>query len=220
MSKDSKSLTEPYPYNLLYAIFEDEDEVIPIEPEHDVPADFCGSMEYMLATLSPRERDILHLRYAHGMTLAEIAQQQEVGRERIRQIEAKAIRKLRHPTRLQYIKTGVQGMIRNVRERVQESAYHQGLQEGKASMIAELNSGNDESPSPENSALIYTIEELDLSVRAYNCLKRAGYKTVADIMTADRDKLMKTRNLGQKCYDEVCGKLESLGLDVKELRFG
>lgn len=219
MRKEAKGLKEPYPYNLLSVIY-GEAEVIPIEPEHDAPADFYGSMEYMIATLSPRERDILHLWYAHGMTLREIAAQYEVGQERVRQIEAKAIRKLRHPTRLQYIKTGVQGMIRNACARVQESAYQQGLQEGKASMIAELNGGNDESLSPENSALICTIAELDLSVRAYNCLIRAGYKTVADIMAAGRDKLMRTRNLGRKCYDEVCAKLESLGLDVKELRFG
>lgn len=219
MKKEVKGLKEPYPYNLLSAIY-GEDEVIQIEPEHDMPADFYGSMEYMLATLSPRERDVLHLRYAHGMTLREIAVQYEVGQERVRQIEAKAIRKLRHPTRLQYIKTGVQGMIRNVRERVQESAYQQGLQEGKASMIAEMNGGNDESLSPENSALIYTIEELDLSVRAFNCLKRSGYKTVADIMTADHDKLIRARNLGMKSFYEVCDKLESLGLDVKELRLG
>lgn len=219
MRKEAKGLKEPYPYNLLSAIC-GEDEVIPIEPEHDVPADFYGSMEYMIATLSPRERDILHLRYAHGMTLREIAAQYEVGQERVRQIEAKAIRKLQHPKRLQYIKTGVQGMIRRICDKTRDVAYNQGFQYAKASIAESLASETIEATPPEKSILEYSIEELNFSIRTYNCLKRYRYDTVADIMAADRNKLMKIRNLGSKSYDEMCDKLESLGLDVRKLRFG
>ena len=57
-----------------------------------------------------------------------------------------------------------------------------------------------------------TIEELDLSVRSYNCLKRAGINTVEDLTLKKEDEMMKVRNLGRKSLDEVCNKLQALGL--------
>ena len=56
-----------------------------------------------------------------------------------------------------------------------------------------------------------TIEELDLSVRSYNCLKRAGINTVEDLTLRKEDEMMKVRNLGRKSLDEVCNKIKSLG---------
>ena len=60
-----------------------------------------------------------------------------------------------------------------------------------------------------------TIEELDLSVRSYNCLKRAGINTVEDLTNKSEDEMMKVRNLGRKSLDEVLGKLEELHLRLK-----
>ncbi|MCX7773485.1 MAG: DNA-directed RNA polymerase subunit alpha [Clostridia bacterium] len=57
-----------------------------------------------------------------------------------------------------------------------------------------------------------TIEELDLSVRSYNCLKRAGINTVEDLTNKTEDEMMKVRNLGRKSLEEVVQKLEALGL--------
>ena len=57
-----------------------------------------------------------------------------------------------------------------------------------------------------------TIEELDLSVRSYNCLKRAGINTVEDLTLRREEEMMKVRNLGRKSLDEVVGKLKSLKL--------
>ena len=61
-----------------------------------------------------------------------------------------------------------------------------------------------------------TIEELDLSVRSYNCLKRASIHTVEDLTKKTEDDMLKVRNLGKKSLDEVVFKLESLGLKLKE----
>ena len=52
-----------------------------------------------------------------------------------------------------------------------------------------------------------TIEELDLSVRSYNCLKRAGINTVQDLTTRSESDMMKVRNLGRKSLEEVIAKL-------------
>ena len=60
-----------------------------------------------------------------------------------------------------------------------------------------------------------TIEELDLSVRSFNCLKRAGINTVNDLIEKSEEEMMKVRNLGKKSYDEVKEKLRSLGYDLR-----
>lgn len=60
-----------------------------------------------------------------------------------------------------------------------------------------------------------TIEELDLSVRSFNCLKRAGINTVEDLTTKTEEDMMKVRNLGKKSLDEVINKLHSFNLDLR-----
>lgn len=67
----------------------------------------------------------------------------------------------------------------------------------------------------ENKLLEMSIEELDLSVRSYNCLKRAGINTVEDLTKRTEEDMMKVRNLGKKSLEEVKVKLNSLGLDLK-----
>lgn len=72
---------------------------------------------------------------------------------------------------------------------------------------------------PENDTkekvLEMTIEELDLSVRAFNCLKRAGINTVAELVQRNQEDMMKVRNLGKKSLEEVEQKLVALGLSLK-----
>ena len=66
----------------------------------------------------------------------------------------------------------------------------------------------------KEKALEMTIEELDLSVRSFNCLKRAGINTVEDLVNKSEDEMMKVRNLGRKSLEEVIAKLQSLGFDL------
>ena len=65
-------------------------------------------------------------------------------------------------------------------------------------------------------ALDKVIEELDLSVRSYNCLKRAGINTVADLADMSEPEMLKVKNLGRKSLVEVKDKLDSLGLSLKK----
>lgn len=69
---------------------------------------------------------------------------------------------------------------------------------------------------PISGCLELTIEELDLSVRSFNCLKRANINTVADLTQKTMDDMMKVRNLGRKSLEEVIKKLAELGLSLKE----
>ena len=68
----------------------------------------------------------------------------------------------------------------------------------------------------KEKVLEMTIEELDMSVRSFNCLKRAGIDTVGDLTNKTEDEMIKVRNLGKKSLEEVIQKLHSLGLDLKK----
>ena len=66
----------------------------------------------------------------------------------------------------------------------------------------------------QSKQLQMTIEELDLSVRSFNCLKRANINTVADLISKTEDEMMKVRNLGRKSLEEVINKLAMMGLHL------
>ena len=73
----------------------------------------------------------------------------------------------------------------------------------------------DKGEDAKEKVLEMTIEELDLSVRSFNCLKRAGINTVEDLTNKTEEDMMKVRNLGKKSLDEVINKLHSFGLDLR-----
>jgi DNA-directed RNA polymerase subunit alpha len=68
----------------------------------------------------------------------------------------------------------------------------------------------------QQKVLEMNIEDMDLSVRSYNCLKRAGIHTVEDLTKRSEDDMLKVRNLGRKSLDEVIHKIQSYGLDLKK----
>ncbi len=73
----------------------------------------------------------------------------------------------------------------------------------------------DKGEDAKEKVLEMTIEELDLSVRSFNCLKRAGINTVEDLINKTEEEMMKVRNLGKKSLDEVINKLHSFGLELR-----
>lgn len=68
---------------------------------------------------------------------------------------------------------------------------------------------------PKSKVMDMNIDELELSVRSYNCLKRAGINTVEELCNKTADDMMKVRNLGRKSLEEVLGKLSELGLQLR-----
>ena len=79
----------------------------------------------------------------------------------------------------------------------------------KAQIMVESNE------TQRDKILEMTIEELEMSVRSFNCLKRAGIDTVEDLTNRTEEDMIKVRNLGKKSLEEVIAKLHSLGLDLK-----
>ena len=94
---------------------------------------------------------------------------------------------------------------------------HFGLFLGLSEAVAEGESIMAEKGNTEREKVLdMTIEDLDLSVRSFNCLKRAGINTVEDLTNKSEEDMMKVRNLGRKSLEEVIAKLDSFGFTLKK----
>jgi len=82
--------------------------------------------------------------------------------------------------------------------------------------VDEVEIASEETENNKEKILEMTIEELDLSVRSYNCLKRAGINTVEELIRKSDEEMMKVRNLGKKSLEEVQNKLKELGLNLRK----
>lgn len=201
-------LTDIYPLNLAKAIFDSVEEARKV---------YIPGISAALATLTEREQGVIMHRFQRKLTLEQCGKEYGLTRERIRQIEAKAIRKLRHPTRTNMIKsvplTELQAMHT---EYCKLKDDYEWLKKAFESLTAQKAEPGVIIPMAEHaSRLEMPIEELDLSVRSYNCLKRSGKKTLRDIVEMTESELMDIRNLGSKSASEIRAKLTEYGLGLK-----
>jgi DNA-binding CsgD family transcriptional regulator len=198
-----KELINCYPLNLIYDILEDRDETLKVY----IPGFYSA-----LNTLTEREVDILQKRYIEGMTLRTIALAYGLTSERIRQIKARAIRKLRHPSRK--ILFQAVPMVEVQKQKVQ---YQKLCQEYE--FLAEvLNSANNLDVGRVTvEVLDIPLSELNLSVRSYNCLRRASKNTLKDITDMTEPELKRIRNLGNKSADEIIDCLKRHGLELRKV---
>jgi DNA-directed RNA polymerase subunit alpha len=90
-----------------------------------------------------------------------------------------------------------------------------GLGEGAGGLVLGPEPGEDES----SGVMAMPIEEMDLTVRSYNCLKREAVATVGDLVQKSEEDLLEIRNFGQKSIDEVKAKLEDMGLGLRKKEF-
>ena len=85
-----------------------------------------------------------------------------------------------------------------------------------AEITRDINIEKDEVQVEENKYENITIEELDLSVRSYNCLKRASIQTVLELTERTEEDMMKVKNLGKKSLKEIKEKLAAIGLSFRD----
>ena len=198
-----------YPKNLLSQVFVNG---LPT----DLPDDITLVLEYIIQkTLTEREGRVLDMRYKRYMTMAAIGEEYGLRAERIRQIEAKAVRKLRHPSRSRYILMGMEGYINYLRD----TAVDERLREYKKEIIslekkiAELT--DTEYEEEKNELENAPLAELDLSVRTFNILYRAGYSTVKELVDANAEKIVSLPNLGLKNVSDLMDVLSEKGFGWK-----
>ena len=179
----------PYPQNLITAAFQGTDLPMP-----EITEDIVAGLKTALSSLSSREQVILHRSYEERLTQKSTAEFLNISASRVGFLEHQALRKLRSAQRVQYIIYGEQGL----KER-EESIRREKLERFDAEKYKTI--------------LSIRFEELDLTVRSFNCLRRAGYEKVADIIGLTEDEILGIKNLGRKNLDEIARKLLSVGVE-------
>ena len=175
---------------------------------------FDANWEYLKKTLPPREERVIEAYFKEGLTFEKIAKEFGVTRERIRQIEAKAIKRLSHPTRVNVLIMNIENL--NEKDSLKEKIEQEILYLRKKLWNITNNSEVFVEESREELLLDIDIEIIDLSLRSYNCLKRAEINTIRDLTKMSVNDLLKVRNLGKKCVEEIQNKLNEMGYHLKD----
>jgi RNA polymerase sigma factor (sigma-70 family) len=195
----SKRKVLNYPDNLIDLFFADDPDVDIVYVEEHFDKNFIDVLE----TLTPRENACIRLYFKEGYTLESIGNQLGITRERVRQIISKGLRRIQHPARLKYLRYGkelydLQNSVLEMKEALQQ----------KINIIAKrINMPSLRSIQVQAIELM-PIDVLDLSVRSYHCLRRAGINTIGDLLSTSEDELRTIRHLGNKSVKEILTKLE------------
>lgn len=187
----------PYPRNLFCALFGDEF----ASESYTITADMVLGLDYALSTLTEQQQSVLKCRFTQNKSLQSIANAMELSRERIRQIEVKALRCLRYPSRSCFIRNG---LVANF-QLLLEKEYMEGYEDGSIHTRNKLTN-----EYPDDSKLSMPIEELDLSIRSFNCLKRVGINTIADCIHYENPR--EIYKLGKISRLEVADALSKFGI--------
>lgn len=185
------NINKPYPINLFSDIFDCEkvEDCLKTEDMNDV---ICGLQFVLNNMLNERERKAVNGKYERKMSLQAISEEFGITKERVRQIIAKALRKMRHPIRRRYIEYGYSGFI----------AYEKSLKEREAEKELE------DKLHPQN----ISIDCVDFDVRSYNALRRGGVEKLGDINSTEQ--IMKFRNIGAKTIVNIVDKLKEYGIEI------
>jgi DNA-directed RNA polymerase alpha subunit len=167
--------------------------------------------------LTEREKNVILLRYKEKQTLEQVAQEFELTRERIRQIETKAIQKLKSKKDIffdsfdeykliekEYLRKRDE-LCKKVEELDELIEKANKLVHNKNTTIKEIEDFISLSQDEKKSLMIMNtdIADLDFSVRTINCLRRARINTVNELSKKTVEELMRIRNLGRKCLKEI-----------------
>lgn len=174
-----------------------------------------------LDTLEDIERDVLIDRYRNKKTFQSIAEKLGVSRVTVSSIEARAIRKLRHPIVLNEIKyisiENYRKALSKVME-LEELTHKLNNKCGELEYIIKTSGieiSNIKDREVQSNFMAVQIEELGLSVRSYNCLKRHGINSLSELLNMTMDEVYEIRNLGNKSYKEVIDVVNNLGYQFK-----
>lgn len=202
-------VTEAYPFNVADAI------ECPNLSEQEI-------QQAISDRLSPREAEYVRLKYEDGLTLDQIGKKDGIGRERVRQIIAKALRRIqnyvrRAPMRAEAHETELR--IRAERENIER--YRTALIEEykrthEFTDDMRIEFGDMKVLCGVPSAMSTNIDDMGFSDRIRNCLRRAGISTVSDLCSRTKEDMMKVRNLGSKSLKEIESKMSELGVAFKE----
>ena len=168
---------------------------------------YVPALKKALSELTEREQKVLELRFVHGMTYEQCGYRFNVTRERIRQVEHKALRKLRNPRFAKHY-------LLDTLDKAFEIDSERARLERENVVLREKLEKYESIPKSKVEPKKINIDEMELSVRSYNCLKRAGFNFVDDLDGKTVSDLKKVRNLGMKSLREVVEKAREFGIEI------
>lgn len=169
------------------------------------------------ARLTPREKKVIEMRFVNFCILDDCAREFDVTRERIRQIEFRAIRKLSHPLRNDNYKMVSINEYRELEHKFELANV------SLSEAYKKIEQYKDELLDDSIDTIVYAdapyervkIDELDLSIRSFNCLARRNIKYIDELANLHLEDLMKIRNLGKRSLNEITTKLyEKYGIVI------
>lgn len=207
-----EDITSFYPWNLAYAVmvgsFPSKCSVE--KANEEIYKVYVPALKEAVAQLTDREQKVIEMRFVHDMTYEQCGYRFDVTRERIRQIEAKALRKLRNPRFAKHY------LLDTLNKAFQIDAERCRLEEENVRLTAKLEALGDTTEKPQKAhRQRFTISDMELSVRSYNCLKRAGYNYVDELDGLNYEKMKRIRNLGRKSIIEVMEKAKEFGVNIQ-----
>ena len=196
-----------YPENLIKALG--------FENIFDIFQNFEKYYEVIKTKLTDREEKVVDCIFRQHMTLGETGKEFGVTRERIRQVQIRALKKIKRYR--YYFEVGEYADKKELAKQDYQKYLEKNKKEWKYEEAKEFVK-NYETEHKEEIAMKAQIgiEYLDLSVRSYNCLRRAGIRYLSDLLSKSIEDLMKIRNMGRKSLKEIIDKLEENGYHLKE----
>lgn len=205
-----------FPINLMLDIFYEENEC------GNIPADAEGTIWYIISRFDKRVQDVIIGRYKDGKSYDQLGNERGVTRERIRQIETRALRQMRNPRCRKLLSLGIAEYIAQIRIDAEESSANKQISAATevikivADRLSKITGDDEISVMMEKKELkrrrTITTDNMGLSVRTFNVLARAGLYTVGDIL--NYGDLRNVQNIGQKSLDEITQKIRDLGFEI------
>lgn len=163
-----------------------------------------------------REEFIFYKRFKEYLTLDDVGKLMGITRERVRQIEAKMLRKMKRFAR--YLELGEYAdkvkLVKKEYEEYVEKMKPLWTYETALAYIKEYENSHEEIKVLPKTNI--ELEDLDLSVRSWNCLRRCGVRKVEELLQICEEDLMRIRNMGKKSLKEIKDKLAKIGLELPE----
>lgn len=196
-----------FPFNLLLAIKGRSKVILPTSLTQDI----YSGIEYALSTLDEKENALLHQRYYSGKSQRETAICLNLSTEEIELLEAKALKKLRHPSIWNFIQHGVVGYIKIRVTAEYNRGYTLGYSAGYKNCTVDYQTDLINCHSPDNIPNL-PIENMHLTQRTYHCLQNAGCYYIRDIAILPEEKIARIRGLGAISANEVARTLQKYGI--------
>ena len=219
--RECVNLLKVYPYNLI-PIITGEDDIFYLRSdageENEEPMRYYSPWiieDVMHKALTEREDKVLQMRYEWGLTLDQAGAELGITRERVRQIENKALRKLNYRAHLHELECVPKKELMEAQSQAEHYKAQAEYLQAELDKIRNITPEQREEAEQKGTLLETTIAELDLSVRSYNCCKRVGINTLGDLCGKTFTEMTKVRNLGKRSLQEIESKMNEYGLRFK-----